>query len=527
MKANTFRFLLSLMIFLSHTIVFSQPNIFKKRKDDEPDWQTSYALKGKQFIGIAPIVEATTGIIRSFTVGELLRDHPLQMNGQILPVALVNHYFEAPYAVSGSLEAGRFRLRIYINGKRVSEEYCGDNMYEVLTVIARSIGAETDLPEKTTIINISEGSGDKWPEKSINQLLPGQLYCRVPEDTIINIFKQLQSIESYKVEDVYEAARFVKGRFGPIDETDINFFKWREIPYTMKDVARKLIFPRTASMGPALSYISLGNQLYHRGDGRAAMHCYIGAIGTSKDLLASPFEASALRYVALRELAKIYESPPEGRKKTADLFQLLSSAHLAFLNDTASKKERAQYYQSIVDIGVKFQEAESDAQSQRATRTFSMINSGLSAASSLTAAATGNQQASALYLDESKRGLTKQFEQDRVSKEQLLNKYKDYDRKVNAASFRMDDGMNFDQGKPISPGEIIYLLIKSPETTFRLLNAFAVDKPKLKSLIGSTNQNKREEHLELIFQYFNDYEMKVFNYECRGLVIPAKVMAEF
>lgn len=525
---SKFLFLLLFMAFLGSQLrVACQPNLFKKKKGAEADWPISYSLKGTPYFGVAPVVETATGTVRSFAIGELLREYPLQLNGQSLPVALVNHYFEAPYSVAGYIENGKARLKIYVNGKRIAEEYCRDDMFEILMVISRAIGAQTDLPKKSTSINIDEGTHEKLPEKSINQLLPGQLFCRVPEDTIINIFKQLQSIETYKVEDLYEEAKFVKGRFGPIDESDINFFKWREIPYSLKDVARKLVFPTSATMGPALSYISIGHQLNIRGDAHAAFHCYLGAIGASKDLLASPYESGALRYVAFRELAKIYEGPNEGRKKTAELFRMVSAAHLAYLNDPAAKKERTQYYNSIVEIGVKLQEAESEAQTQRATRTFSLINSGLTAATSITAAATGNKQAATVFMDETKKGLNKQLEQDKIAKDQLLKKYHEYDKKVVASTFRMDDGMNFDQGKPLTPGEIAYLLIKSPEPTQRVLNSFASDKPKLRLLLGNYFKNRTDANLEPLFQYFNEYESKVVNYECRGLAIPSKIIAEF
>ena len=527
MKYNAFSVLLLLMLVVCQKTAVSQSNLFKKKKSDDPAWQTSYELKGQSYIGVAPIVETTTGIVRSFAVAELLSEHPLTLNGQPLPVALVNYPFDPPYAVAGNIESGKVRLKIYAGGKRIAEESCSDNMYEVLMLISRTIGAQVDLPKKTTQISIYEGTSDDFPEKSINQLLPGDLSCRVPEDTIINIFKQLQSMETFKTDDPYEAAKFVKGRFKPIDESDINFFKWREIPYSMKAMARKLVFPRTASMGPALSYISIGNQLYNRGDGKSAIHCYVGAISTSKDLLASPFEASALRYVAFRELAKIYDGPNESRKKTAELFRMVSSAHLAYLNDPIAKKERIEYYNAIAEVGSKLREAESEAQTQRANRTLALINTGINAAGSITATATGNQQAGALYLEESKRGLTTQLAEDKVRIEQLQNKYNEYEKKVNAGTFRMSDGMNFDQGKPLTPGEIAYLLLKAPVTTQRILTAFASDKPKLKSLLNKYYQSKTDTNLEPLFQYFNEYEMKVVNYECRGMAIPAKVTAEF
>jgi hypothetical protein len=91
----------------------------------------------------------------------------------------------------------------------------------------------------------------------------------------------------------------------------------------------------------------------------------------------------------------------------------------------------------------------------------------------------------------------------------------------------MSDGMNFDQGKPLTPGEIAYLLLKAPITTQRILNVFATDRPKLKTLLNKYYQSKTDTNLESLFQYFNDYESKVVNYECRGLTIPQKVSAEF
>ena len=63
---------------------------------------------------------------------------------------------------------------------------------------------------------------------------------------------------------------------------------------------------------------------------------------------------------------------------------------------------------------------------------------------------------------------------------------------MNASTFRMNDGMNFDQGKPLTPGEIAYLLLKAPVTTQRILNAFATDKPKLKILVNKYYQSKQE-----------------------------------
>ena len=128
-------------------------------------------------------------------------------------------------------KSGKVKGLLVTSGKRIAEESCSENMFEVLMLISRTIGAQVDLPKKTTQINIYEGTSDDFPEKSINQLLPGDLSCRVPEDTIINIFKQLQSMETFKTEDPYEAAKFVKGRFKPMDESDINFFKWRECTY--------------------------------------------------------------------------------------------------------------------------------------------------------------------------------------------------------------------------------------------------------------------------------------------------------
>ncbi|MFM7710541.1 MAG: hypothetical protein ACKO5C_06460, partial [Ferruginibacter sp.] len=248
---------------------------------------------------------------------------------------------------------------------------------------------------------------------------------------------------------------------------------------------------------------------------------------TSKDLLASPFEASALRYVAFRELSKIYDSPHENRKKTAELFRLVSAAHLSYLNHPNSKKERSEYYNAITDVGVSLREAESSALTQRTQRTFSFINSGLNAANSMTAMATGNQQAAGMFKSNAERGVLETMAQNKTRTEQLGQKYNDYDKKINAGSFRLSDGMNFDQGKPISPNEISYLLIKTPETVQSALNAFAADKPKLKKLVAKFYQTRADADLGALFQYFTDYEMKVVNYECRGMAIPANVMGEF
>jgi hypothetical protein len=231
--------------------------------------------------------------------------------------------------------------------------------------------------------------------------------------------------------------------------------------------------------------------------------------------------------VAFRELGKIYAGPNEDRKKTSELFRMVSAAHLSYLNHPSSKKERTQYYNAINEIGSTLREAESTALSQRSERTFALINSGLSAASSLTAAATGNQAAAGIYKSNAEKGVLETMQQNSVRTEQLKQKYNDYEKKVNSASFRLSDGTNFDQGKPITPHEITYLLIKTPETVQAILNGFAVDKPNLKKLLAKYNQTKSDVDLGALFQYFTDYEMKVVNYECRGMSIPANVIAEF
>jgi hypothetical protein len=55
MKYNAFSFLLLLMLLVCHKTAVSQPNLFKKKKSDDPAWQTSYELKGQSYIGVAPI----------------------------------------------------------------------------------------------------------------------------------------------------------------------------------------------------------------------------------------------------------------------------------------------------------------------------------------------------------------------------------------------------------------------------------------------------------------------------------------
>ena len=517
----------TILLFIIRPQADAQLNLSKKKKQDAEEYKSFYQLKGQAFLGIAPFLENTSGIVRSFALHELLQEHPIRVNGKSLVPALVNYPFTAPYAVFASVEGSRVRLKLYENGKKIAEESASQDMAAIYTTIVKGFGAQAAPDFNPSKLKIDEGDPDDFPEKSINQLLPGDLTCSVPEDTIINIFKQLQSIETFKTDDPYEAAKEVKGRFGPIDESEIKFFKWREVPYNLKDVARKLIFPRSAGMGPALSYISTGNQLCKAGDGQAAIHCYVGAIGTSKDLLASPFEASALRYVAFRELGKIYAGPNEDRKKTSELFRMVSAAHLSYLNHPSSKKERTQYYNAINEIGSTLREAESTALSQRSERTFALINSGLSAAGSLTAAATGNQAAAGIYKSNAEKGVLETMQQNSVRTEQLKQKYNDYEKKVNSASFRLSDGTNFDQGKPITPHEITYLLIKTPETVQATVNGFAVDKPNLKKLLAKYNQTKSDADLGALFQYFTDYEMKVVNYECRGMSIPANVIAEF
>jgi len=515
------------LLFFSSAKADAQLNLLKKKKQEADGYKTYYQLKGQPFLGIAPIIENASGIVRSFAVYELLRDHPIRINGQILAPTLVNYPFAAPYAISGSIEGLRVKFKIYINGKKVAEEATAAELPAMYASIVKGLGAQGDPGFNPSKVKIDEGDPDDFPEKSINQLLPGDLTCKAPEDTIINIFKQLQSIETFKADDPYEAAKEVKGRFGPIDESEIKFFKWGEVPYNLKGVARRLIFPRSAGMGPALSYISTGNLLYNAGDGQAAIHCYLGSVGTSKDLLASPFEASALRYVAFRELAKIYGAPNEDRKKTSELFRMVSAAHLSYLNHPSSKKERTQYYNAINEIGSTLREAESSAQSQRTERTFALINSGLSAANSITAAATGNQAAAGIYKSNAEKGVLETMQLNSTRAEQLKQKYNDYEKKVNSASFRLNDGTNFDQGKPITPSEIAYLLIKTPETVQPILNGFAADKPNLKKLLAKYNQTKSDADLGALFQYFTDYEMKVVNYECRGMAIPPNAIAEF
>jgi len=515
------------LLFFSSTKADAQLNLQKKKKQEADEYKTYYQLKGQSFLGVAPFIENSTGIVRSFAVYELLREYPIQINGQALTPTLVNFPFAAPYAVFGSIENNRVKLKLYVNGKKITEESAAADMAGIYSAITKGLGAQGDADFNPAKVKIDEGDADEVPQKSINQLLPGDLSCRVPEDTIINIFKQLQSMETFKSEDPYEAAKEVKGRFGAIDESEINFFKWREVPNNLKDVARKLIYPRSAGMGPALSYISTGNQLYKAGDGQAAIHCYVGAIGTSKDLLASPFEASALRYVAFRELGKIYAGPNEARTKTAELYRMISAAHLSYLNYAGSKKERTQYYSAINEVGVTLREAESKAQTQRTERTFALINSGLSMANSMTAAATGNQAAAGIYKSNAEKGFLETMQLNSARTDQLRQKYNDYDKKVNTNSFRLSDGTNFDQGKPITPNEITYLLIKTPETVQSILNGFAADKPNLKKLVSKYYQSRSDADLGALFQYFTDYEMKVVNYECRGMAIPSNVVAEF
>lgn len=517
----------TLVFFLLGQDLSAQLSLGKKKKNPEDEYKTYYQLKDQVFLGISPFVDNTSGIVRSFALYELLREHPIRLNGQPLVPALVNFPFSAPYAVSGSIEGNQVKLKVYVNGKKTAEEYARPEMSSIYSSIVKGLGGQADPALNLSKVKIDEGDPDELEEKSINQLLPGELACRVPEDTIVNIFKQLQAFETFTVKDAYEATKEIKGRFDPIDETDIKFFKWPEVPFTLKNIARKLIFPRTAGMGPALSYLATGNKLHNEGDGQAAIHCYIGTIGTSKDLLASPFEASALRYVAFRELAKIYDSPKENRKKTAELFRMVSAAHLSYLNHPSSKKERSDYYNAITEVGVTLREAESSAYTQRSQRTLALINSGLNAANSMTAMATGNQQAAGLFKSNTERGVLETMAENKTRTEQLGQKYNDYDKKVNAGSFRLSDGMNFDQGKPISPNEISYLLVKTPETAQSALNAFAADKPKLKKLVAKFYQTRADADLGALFQYFTDYEMKVVNYECRGIAIPAAVTAEF
>ena len=505
----------------------AQLNLLKKKKQETDTHKTYYELKGESFLGVAPFLESSTGIVRSFAVYELLREYPIRINGQTLTPTLVNYPFAAPYAVFGSIENNRAKLKLYINGKKIAEESAPADMAGIYTAITKGLSAQGDADFNPAKVKIDEGDADEVPQKSINQLLPGDLSCRVPEDTIINIFKQLQSMETFKSDDPYEAAKEVKGRFGAIDESEINFFKWREVPYNLKDVARKLIYPRSAGMGPALTYIASGNQLYNAGDGQAAVHCYIGAIGTSKDLLASPFEASAIRYVAFRELAKIYAGPNEARTKTAELYRMLSAAHLSYLNHPVSKKEHTQYYNAINEIGLTLREAESKAQSQRTERTFALINSGLTMANSMTATITGNQAAAGIYKSNAEKGFLETMQLNSTRTDQLRQKYNDYDKKVDATSFRLSDGTNFDQGKPITPNEITYLLIKTPETVQSILNDFAADKPNLKKVLSKYYQSKSDSDLGALFQYFTDYEMKVVNYECRGMTLPSTVVAAF
>ena len=143
------------LLCFSSTKAYAQLNLLKKKKQNAYEYKSYYQLKGQSFLGVAPFIENSTGIVRSFAVYELLREYPIQINGQVLTPTLVNYPFAAPYAVFGSIENNRVKLKLYVSGKKIAEES---------PQVLKSSIATTNNPDPTfedAFISLIKNSNDR------------------------------------------------------------------------------------------------------------------------------------------------------------------------------------------------------------------------------------------------------------------------------------------------------------------------------------------------------------------------------
>jgi len=479
----------------------------------------------KPFVGIGLIVDSATGISRSFAFYELFQNNVIIRNSDTLYPVMVDYPFNAPFAITGMCGEKLYKIKLYENGKRISEIVASKDWKDVYSKINKTLGASNLGRSKFKVIN--EGMVDNVDARKIKDCLPGSFETFVPYNKLIDTFRRYVNIKYYYSKHAYMDCKDLFGKYSNFNENKLFFFRSYDVPYNLKSAVKPLVFPLYRSLTPSLTYLASGKQLADVIDLGAALNCYYSALNTSNNILASPFERAFVRALAFEQIAKVHKLISGNRLYSSQVFQLGSDLNRAYLNSYDSKVKQKEYYDNISQIENLCTKAEDKAREIRGQKRLGGFLAAVSYAGALSTTSAYDNTTSNAYMSQAETYFTTSQKEAEVVNKALFDQYENIEDMIDAKSFIANDGSKIEIGKSYLADEVYYYLSTQPELVKGALLAFAVDKPKFKELLGKFYSSKDRSVLGDIFLMVSEIEAKVLNAEVRNIPVTENFLKVF
>lgn len=470
-------------------------------------------------LGIGVVVDSTSNMSRSFALYELLKRNPLINAGDTLTASLTEYFpYATPFGITGIINKSTSQFKIFKQGKKYKEiNTTSDwkNIYFKIAAVMAEFGYQTTVAFKT----VDEGSMMNLGSGRIYNFMPGLITYEIPFSPPMDSLKKEIQIEYKSKVSPFESAREVYGSFITYKENDIFFFKNSNVPKEMRDAVLPLVYPRYNSLYPTLIYMADGYNLSNSNNA-ASMNLFFSALNSSNRLLASKYEKAKIRKMIFEELGKQYSRLK--RSQTSSLFTLASELNKSYYKSNDGKSEKMDFKLNMGNVTSMAQEAENAARMIRAANWQKGISAANAAIAEISYASQGNKAGVDASSKQLQLALTEYGKQTSQARAMLDQKFKDIDKKINADYFISGEDTETGYMRHLITPEVNYFLVLSSSAVKSVMETYAADKPKLKTLIADyyiTPEPLNQIKLKKLITYLDGWEREVINLEIRNLPV--------
>jgi hypothetical protein len=497
----------------------------KNKKNKQAATYTLSNIGNRPFLGIGLIVDSATSLSRSFAFYELFKNNLLTKKADTLFPVLVDYPFNAPYAVTGISTERVFKLKLYKNGKKVSEITALKDWKDVYSKIAREFTGNSFTVPKLKSVN--EGVTDNVDGRKIKECLPGSIQTSVPYNKLVDTLRRYVNMSYYYSSLPYDDCKDLYGKYATYNENKLFFFRSFDVPYNLRSAVRPLVFPLYKSLAPALTYLSSGKRLADNRDYGGSLNCFYSALNASNNILASPFERAFVRTLAFEQIAKVHTLVSSNRVYSTQIFQLAADLNHAYVNSSDARTQRKEYYENIKEIEVLCTKAEDKAKEIRGQKRLGGFLAAVSYAGALSTTSAYDNTTSNAFMSEAETYFTTSQQQASEVSKALLDQFEKIEDKIDARSFIASDGSKIEIGKSYVADEVYYYLSINPELVKNILLPFAQDKPKLKELLNRYYSSKDKSVLNDIYLSVAEMEARILNAEVRNIPVGPAILKTF
>jgi hypothetical protein len=366
--------------------------------------------------------------------------------------------------------------------------------------------------------------------KHANECLPGRLRNVVPYSPIIDTVQKISNVKTYHPLDLYDDVRFIYGSYSVFDENELFFFRNNDVPYTIKEAVRPLIFPASSWLTPALCYLSDGYRFSEKKAYGPALSCYYAALFSSNTLLASPLVKAYIRSIIFDQLSKAHLAASKDRVYTSGVFKLGADLNAAYVTSEEGVSQANAYEMQIRKIEDICNTAEDKARQIRGEKRMGGVLAAVNYAGAAATASATDNTTSQMLMDQGNSTLTASFNQAGEASKLLADQFTGIQGQVHSGDF-ITSGESADVGRSFLAGEVLFYLQRSPNLVRDVLLKYSADKPHLHDLIityyNESNTARKSAILGDIYRHVSGIEAAVVNYEIRNYPVPEKIKSTF